>query len=89
MVSDQRQFASGGSALLRWLFWEAIRMLIPEARNYVNRDCSITYRDRHGDLHTRTTRVHDVTFVPMYGACFVGDTDDIWLDRVTSINALS
>ena len=72
-----------------YLVWEASKMLIPEARNYLGRDCSITFKDRHGDLHTRMTRVHDVTFVPMYGACFVGDADDIWLDRVTSISALS
>ena len=64
-------------------------MLIPEARNYLGRDCSITFKDRHGDLHTRMTRVHDVTFVPMYGACLVSDADDIWLDRVTSISALT
>jgi hypothetical protein len=32
--------------------------------------------------------VYDVTFVPMYGACLVGDIEDIWLDKVTSISAL-
>ena len=63
-------------------------MLIPEARNYLGRNCTVTYRDRHGDRHTATTHVHDVTFVPMYGGCLVGDIEDIWLDKVTSINAL-
>ena len=64
-------------------------MLIPEAKNYLGRDCAVTFRDRHGHLHIQTTRVHDVTFVPMYGACLVGDSDEIWLDRVTSISALT
>ena len=64
-------------------------MLIPEARNYLGRDCAVTYRDRYGEVHTQNMRVHDVTFVPMYGGCLVGDIDDIWLDRITSISALS
>ena len=63
-------------------------MLIPEARNYLGRNCTVTYRDRHGDRHMTTTHVHDVTFVPMYGGCLVGDIEDIWLDKVTSISAL-
>jgi len=63
-------------------------MNIPEAKQYLGRSVSVTFRDRHGDLQTQTTRVHDVTFVPMYGACLVGDIDDIWLDRVTDIHAL-
>lgn len=63
-------------------------MFIPEAKRYLGRNVSVTYRDRHGDLHTRTTHVHDVAFVPMYGACIVGDIEDIWLDKVTSISAV-
>lgn len=63
-------------------------MLIPEAKSYLGRSCTVTYRDRHGDHHSKTMRVDDVTFVPMYGACLVGDIDDIWLDRVTSISAV-
>ena len=63
-------------------------MLVPEARNYLGRNCTVTYRDRHGDHHTRSMHLHDVTFVPLYGPCLVGDGDDIWLDRVTSISAI-
>lgn len=62
-------------------------MLIPEARQYLGRNVAVTYRDRHGDVHTKSLRVCDVSFVPMYGSCLVGDVDDIWLDRVTSISA--
>jgi hypothetical protein len=32
--------------------------------------------------------VHDVTFVPIYGGCLVGDIDDIWLEKITSIRAI-
>lgn len=63
-------------------------MLIPQARVYLGRNCTVTFRDRHGDQHTRTMHIHDVTFVPMYGGCLVGDREDIWLDRVTSISAV-
>lgn len=63
-------------------------MQIPEAKNYLGRHCTVTFRDRLGETHTQTTHVHDVTFVPMYGACLVGDIEDIWLDRITSISTL-
>lgn len=63
-------------------------MFIPEAKQYLGRNVSVTFRDRHGDLHTKALRVQDVAYVPMYGGCLVGDIDDIWLDRVTSISAV-
>jgi len=63
-------------------------MFIPEAKQYLGKNVAVTYRDRHGDLHTKSLHVHDVTFVPIYGGCIVGDIDDIWLDRVTSISAI-
>ncbi|NLN75861.1 MAG: hypothetical protein GX139_06085 [Armatimonadetes bacterium] len=63
-------------------------MFIPEAKNYLGKDCAVTFSDRHGKVHTQTLHIHDVSFVPMYGACLVGDIDDIWLDRVTKITAV-
>lgn len=63
-------------------------MLISEAKNYLDKDCAVTFTDRHGNLLTQTLHIHDVTYQPMYGACLVVDIDDIWLERVTSINAL-
>ena len=63
-------------------------MYIPEAKQYLGKNVAVTYRDRHGDLHTKSLHVHDVTFVPIYGGCLVGDIDDIWLDRVTSISSI-
>lgn len=63
-------------------------MYIPEAKQYLGQTVSVTYRDRLGDLHTQAMRVQDVSFVPMYGACLVGDVEDVWLDKITSINAV-
>lgn len=63
-------------------------MYIPEAKQYLGRNVSVTYRDRHGDSHTKSLHVQDVTFVPMYGGCLVGDIDDIWLEKVTNISTL-
>lgn len=65
-----------------------IEVYIPQAKQYLGRNVSVTYRDRRGDMHTKSMHVHDVTFVPIYGACLVGDTDDIWLEKVTSIRAI-
>ncbi len=63
-------------------------MLIPEAKNYLGKNCTVTFNDRHGNQQTQILHVHDVSYVPMYGACLIGDVDDIWLDRITNITAL-
>jgi len=61
---------------------------IPEARQYLGKNCAVTFVNRHGDEITRDLHVHDVTFVPLYGAYLVGDMEDVNLDRVTRISAL-
>lgn len=63
-------------------------MQIPEAKEFLGRHCSVTYRNRHGDEITQNLRVEDVQFVPLYGAYLIGDIEDISLDKVTSINVL-
>ncbi|MGC8861565.1 MAG: hypothetical protein ACP5R5_02195 [Armatimonadota bacterium] len=63
-------------------------MYIQEAKQFLGRNVAVTYRDRHGDLHTRSLHVHDVAFVPIYGACLLGDMEEIWLDRVISITTI-
>lgn len=63
-------------------------MQLLEAQEYLGRHCAVTFRNRHGDEITKNLRVHDVTFVPLYGAYLIGDMEDVCLDRVTSINAL-
>lgn len=63
-------------------------MLIPEAKQYLGRRCSVTYHDRRGEAITRSLQVQDVAFVPMYGAYLIGDLEDVCLDRITSISSL-
>lgn len=63
-------------------------MFIPEAKQYLGRNVTVTYRDRRGDLHTKAMLVQDVSYVPMYGSCLVGDIEDVWLDKITSISAV-
>jgi hypothetical protein len=61
---------------------------IPEAKQYLGRNVAVTFRDRRGDMHTKSMHVHDVTFIPMYGGCLVGDTDDIFIEKITNIRAI-
>ena len=63
-------------------------MNIPEAKQYLGKNCAVTFLNRHGDEITRQLRVHDVAFVPLYGAYLIGDMEDVSLERVTSIDAL-
>lgn len=63
-------------------------MQIPEAKQYLGRQCAVTFRDRHGDEITKNLHIHDVTFVPLYGAYLIGDVEDVCLDRVTNISML-
>ncbi len=63
-------------------------MKIHEARQFLGKNCSVTFRDRLGEEITKDLRVHDVTFVPLYGPYLIGDVEDVNLDRVTGISAL-
>lgn len=62
-------------------------MKVLEAKQYLGRNCSVTFFDRSGDEITKSLHVHDVAFVPLYGAYLIGDIEDVCLDRVTSISA--
>ena len=63
-------------------------MNIPEAKQYLGKNCAVTFVNRQGDEITRNLHVYDVAFVPLYGAYLIGDMEDVSLERVTSINAL-
>jgi hypothetical protein len=63
-------------------------MTIPDARQFVGKNCSVTYRDRLGNVHSKSLYIHDLTFVPLYGAYLVGDVEDVCLDKVTAIKSL-
>lgn len=62
-------------------------MRIPEAKQYMGRNCTVTYHDRHGDEITTNLHVQDVAFVPLYGAYLIGDIEDVSLERITNIRA--
>lgn len=60
-------------------------MFVPDAKQYLGRNIAVEFRDRHGNLHIRSLHLHGVSFVPIYGGCLIGDSEDIWLDSVISI----
>lgn len=60
-------------------------MLLPEARTYIGKKCEIRWRDRDGNTQTTIAPVHDVTYVPLYGAFLITDSDDIRLDRIQNL----
>ena len=63
-------------------------MTIPEAKQYVGRNCWVSWTDRHGHEHSKVLRVEDLQFRPLYGAYIIGDTEEVRLDKVTEILAL-
>ena len=60
-------------------------MTIPDVRQYIGRACAVTWRDRNGNEQSKVLQIHDLTYVPLYGAYLVGDVEDVCLDKVTSI----
>ncbi|HEV2471307.1 MAG TPA: hypothetical protein VGS41_01500 [Chthonomonadales bacterium] len=60
-------------------------MILAEARAYVGKMCAISWQDREGVTRETTSRVHDATYVPLYGGYLITDCDDIRLDRITSV----
>ena len=63
-------------------------MTIPEAKTYVGKNCSVTWKDRRGIEQSTRLHIEDLTFVPLYGAYLVGDIEDVCLDKVTRIQPL-
>ena len=64
-------------------------MQIDEAKMYLGQHCNITYYNRNGDAINKELHIHDVTFVPMYGAYLIGDIEDVCLEKVTCIQSLA
>lgn len=61
-------------------------MNIPDVKQYVGKDCTITWRDRTGFEQSKVLHIHDLAYVPLYGAYLVGDVEDVCLDKITSIS---
>ncbi|MDH7602101.1 MAG: hypothetical protein QHI38_08130 [Armatimonadota bacterium] len=64
-------------------------MYFQDPKRYLGTNVVVTYRDRFGHLHTTSLYVREITYVPIYGGCLVGDLDNIWLDGVTVISPIS
>ena len=60
-------------------------MRIPEARQFVGRNCWVSWTDRWGRAHSKVLRVEELQFVPLYGAYIIGDSEEVRLDKVTQI----
>jgi len=64
-------------------------VLLSDAKQLIGRTCAVSWLDRTGNEVRTVSRIHDATFVPLYGGFLVTDCDDIRLDRVTSIHILA
>jgi hypothetical protein len=61
-------------------------MSITEAKTYIGKICCVEWYDRHGMVMSETSRIHDATFVPLYGGYLVTDTEDVRLDKIISVS---
>jgi hypothetical protein len=60
---------------------------ISDAKRFIGKVCNVCWQDRGGELQQAVSKIHDVTYVPMYGGYLVTDTDDIPLEKLTHIIA--
>ena len=63
-------------------------MTIPEAKQYVGRNCWVTWTDGLGQEHSKVLHVEDLQFVPLYGAYIVSNAEEVRLEKVSQIRAL-
>ena len=63
-------------------------MRIQEAKQYLGKNCRISWIDRQGREHNETLQIRDLQLVPLYGAYFVGEAEEVRLDAVRQIRAL-
>jgi hypothetical protein len=62
---------------------------ISMAKQLIGKTCSVFWLDRTGRESNVVSRVHDVAFVPLYGGYLVTDTEDVRLDKITSVFILA
>src|SRR5947209_4582923 len=63
-------------------------VVISDAKKLVGRVCAVEWLNRNGEEMRVVSRIHDATFVPLYGGYLITDTDDVRLDRILSIHLL-
>ena len=59
-----------------------------DLKQFVGRNCAVTWKDRLGHEHSRVLNVLDVSCAPPFGAYLVGDVEDVHLERLMSIQPL-
>ena len=83
--------ATGFCSLAFFIGWkpllerEGLEMRIPEARQFVGRDCWVSWTDRLGQQQSKVLRVEELQFLPLYGAYIIGEHEEVRLDKVTQI----
>jgi hypothetical protein len=60
-------------------------VVITDAKKLVGNICSICWTDRLGREVQTTSRIHDATFVPLYGGYLITDREEIRLDKIKAI----
>jgi hypothetical protein len=58
---------------------------ITDAKKFIGQVCAMKWTDRSGQEIALVSKIHDVTFVPLYGGYLIADTEDIPLDKLTEI----
>lgn len=61
-------------------------MVISDAKKLVGKVCAIEWLNRSGEEMRAVSKIHDATYVPLYGGYLITDTDDVRLDRVIEIH---
>ena len=64
-------------------------MVITDAKKLVGKVCAIEWLSRSGEEMHAISKIHDATYVPLYGGFLITDTEDVRLDRVIEINIVS
>jgi hypothetical protein len=63
-------------------------MTITEAKQYVGRNCWISWTDRTGQEHGKLLQIEDLQFVPLYGTYLIAETEELRLEKVTDIRPM-
>ena len=57
-------------------------MQISDAKKFIGKICTVHWLDRSGRQLEAISKIHDVTYVPMYGGYVIIDTEDVRIDRL-------
>jgi hypothetical protein len=60
---------------------------ISDAKQFIGKVCSVSWKDRTGAVQVMVSMIHDVTYVPLYGGYLITDVDDIPLEKMTELVA--